>query len=187
VRHLEPTDLPVREDPDHVSTTPDEIKYLLDSARLYFPDFPERYDSTTIGARPILGQAGSEKLLSRDYQVFDHERRDGVKGFLTIGGGKMSDFRVMAEAATNLACYKLGVSAPCRTQDEKLDGGPAGESTGFALPWRPVRRFLRHHPRLRELHALAYLGGAFARHILRKATGASNAADAAAFRAHYKD
>ncbi len=163
-----PTDIAAPEDPDKVSTHPDEIKYLLDSVRRSLPDFPERYDATVVGARPILGQAGSEKLLSREFEVFDHERRDGVPGLVTIGGGKMSDFRVMAEAAADAACDKLGRGKPCRTFLETLDGGPVGEIRSYPKPWRPLKKFLRRHPRLRELHALAYLGGAFARHWARR-------------------
>jgi glycerol-3-phosphate dehydrogenase len=170
-----PTDIAAPEDPDTVATHPDEIKYLLDSVRRSLPDFPTRYDRTIVGARPILGQAGSEKLLSREYEVFDHERRDGVPGLVTIGGGKMSDFRVMAEAAADAACAKLGRREACRTYLETLAGGPVGEIRSFPKPWKPLKRFLRAHPRLRELHALAYLGAGLARHVARRALDGSNA------------
>lgn len=176
-----PTDLPAPDDPDQVAAGDDEIAYLLASAKRYFPDFPERYDSTIVGSRPILGQAGSEKLLSREYEAFDHEARDGVRGFVTIGGGKMSDFRVMGEAAAGLACRKLGVQAECRTFRETLEGGPVGEIPPHPEPSKALKRFLRRHPRLRELHALGHLGASFARHFLRR----RDWADAAAFRARY--
>jgi glycerol-3-phosphate dehydrogenase len=180
-----PTDLPAPEDPDLVQTTPEEIRYLLASVRLYLKDFPERYDSISIGARPILGQAGSEKLLSREYEVFDHLRRDGVEGLLTIGGGKMSDFRVMAEAVTNLSCHRLKNRTPCRTYRETLEGEAVGEIPSFPQPWKPLRRFLRHHPHLRELHALSYLGVAFLRHLSRKALDSKPLADAEILKAYY--
>lgn len=180
-----PTDLPAPEDPDQVSTAPDEVEYLLASVRRYLKDFPGRFDSTIVGARPILGQSGSEKLLSREYEVFDHARRDGVEGLLTIGGGKMSDFRVMAEAAAGAACEKLGRLEPCRTHRETLFGEPLGESPSFPRPWRPVKRFLRHHPRLRELHALGYLGLAFARHLARRALSGNSLAGAEQLKSYY--
>lgn len=180
-----PTDLAAPEDPDKIATTPDEIAYLLKSVGRYLPAFPERYDSTIVGARPILGQRGDERLLSREYEVFDHASRDGVEGLLTIGGGKMSDFRVMAEAATTLACRKLGRAAQCRTFRETLDGKPVGEIPSFPRPWRPVKRFLRHHPHLRALHALAYLGAAFAGHVVRKALGQNGTLDAQSLKTYY--
>jgi glycerol-3-phosphate dehydrogenase len=166
-----PTDIAAPGDPDGVTTHPDEIKYLLSSVRRFLPDFPERYDATIVGARPILGQAGSEKLLSREYEVFDHEARDRVSGFVSIGGGKMSDFRVMGEAAADAVCRKLGKSAACRTYLETLEGKPVGDIPAFPKPWKPMKRFLRNHPRLRELHALAYLGAAFARHAAVRLLG----------------
>ncbi len=182
---LGPTDLPAPEDPDQARTSPEEIGYLLNSVKLYLKDFPERFDSTILGTRPILKQRGSEKLLSRDYQVFDHGKKDGLEGLLTIGGGKMSDFRVMAEAVTNLACSKLGASTPCRTHLETLSGEPVGEIPEFSRPWRPLRRFLRRHPHLRELHALAYLGADFLRHMARKAFRANRTATAEEFEEYY--
>lgn len=169
-----PTDLPAPEDPDAVKTTPDEVAYLLASVRRYLPAFPERFAETTIGARPILGQAGSEKLLSREYEVFDHGTRDNLQGLLTIGGGKMSDFRVMAEAVTDLACAKLNHPALCTTFRETLAGEPVTDIPQFAQARPGLKRFLRRHPRLREWHAMGHLGVAFARHLARRAAGAGS-------------
>ncbi|MEK7857999.1 MAG: FAD-dependent oxidoreductase [Elusimicrobiota bacterium] len=180
-----PTDLAAPEDPDEVRSSPEELRYLLDSVKLYLPSFPQRYDATIVGARPILGQAGSEKLLSREFEVFDHGSRDGLEGFLTIGGGKMSDFRVMAESVTSLACRKLGVPNYCRTHLETLEGQPVGEIPSFPRPSKPLKNFLRRHPRLRELHALAYLGGALGRHLARKAAGGAPVTGAEALKAHF--
>lgn len=180
-----PTDLRAPQDPDQVSTSLEEIRYLLDSAKRFLPDLPEKYDRTIVGSRPILGQAGSEKLLSREYEVFDHETRDKIPGLLTIGGGKMSDFRVMAETVTTLACRKLGISAECRTYRETLAGEPVGEIPDFPRPWRPLKNFLRNHPRLRELHALAYLGAALVRHGALRVQGKTPFADAQSLRNHF--
>jgi glycerol-3-phosphate dehydrogenase len=180
-----PTDLAAPEDPDQVATTEDEVRYLLASVKRYLPAFPDRYDATTIGARPILGQAGSEKLLSREYEVFDHGRRDQLEGLLTIGGGKMSDFRVMAETVTNLACLKLKQPHACPTFKETLDGKPVGEIPSFPKPAPALKKFLRSHPRLRELHALGHLGVAFAGHFARRAFDSNGHATAEQLRAYY--
>src|SRR5262249_16114478 len=141
----------------------EEIDYLLRSTRIYFPDFPKDYDATAVGARPILGQAGAEKLLSREYEVIDHERH-GAPGFLTIGGGKMSDFRVMAEAVGDVACRKPGVEGLCSTQAETLDGQPLDKGASPVPPSAPLKQFLRKHPRLREAHAWGYLAAAYLKH-----------------------
>lgn len=180
-----PTDLPGPDDPDATRTTDDEVGYLTRSVKRYFPAWPERHDATVVGARPILGQPGGEKLLSRDFEVFDHETRDGLPGLLTIGGGKMSDYRVMAEKAVDLACRKLGRDGPCRTAELALDGSPVRDIPDFAPPSPELKRFLRTKPRLRELHALAHLGAGLASHLARRAAGLCPAEGEHAFRARY--
>jgi len=180
-----PTDIPGPDDPDATRTTADEIDYLSRSVRLYFPDWPAGPDSTIVGSRPILGQPGAEKLLSRDFEVFDHEERDGIAGLLTIGGGKMSDYRVMAEAAVDAACLKLGVKTRSITSTLTLDGRPVGEIPSWTPPSAELKDFLKTRPYLREAHALAYLGAAFAKHLARRAGGLCPISDAEEFRRRY--
>lgn len=180
-----PTDLPGPLDPDLTRTTDEEIGYLTRSVRRYFASWPERHDATIVGSRPILGQPGAEKLLSRDFEVFDHEARDGVAGFLTIGGGKMSDYRVMAETAVDAACRKLGAGGPCRTHLLTLDGKPVSEIPNWPRPSPGLKKFLRTKPLLRELHALSYLGAGMACHLARRAVGLTPIGDENEFRRRY--
>ncbi|MDX6770065.1 MAG: FAD-dependent oxidoreductase [Elusimicrobiota bacterium] len=180
-----PTDLPGPEDPDAVRTGEDEIGYLTRSVKRYFPRWPERHARTIVGSRPIIGQPGGEKLLSRDFEIFDHKDREGLDGFITVGGGKMSDYRVMAEAAVDAACRKLGVDAACSTHLTTLSGAPVGEIPAWPHPDPALKRFLRGQPRLRELHALAYLGADLARHVGRRLSGAAAPQDYDAFARRY--
>ncbi len=180
-----PTDMPGPDDPDTTRTSAEEVAYLTRSVRRYFKSWPERHDSTIVGSRPILGQPGAEKRLSRDFEVFDHEARDGVPGLLTIGGGKMSDYRVMAEAVVDAACLKLGSSAPCRTHLLTLDGKPVGDIPDWPHPNPKLKTFLRAKPLLRELHALSYLGAGMASHLARRAAGLTPIGDEAEFRRRY--
>ncbi|MBI5630982.1 MAG: FAD-dependent oxidoreductase [Elusimicrobia bacterium] len=163
-----PTDIPAPDDPDAARSSKEEVQYLLASVKRYFPNFPQAYDALTLGIRPILGQAGDEKLLSREFEVFDHARRDAVAGLLTIGGGKMSDFRLMAEATTDEACRLLGRQEPCRTHEETLEGAPIHDIPHYHLPYAGLKAFLKKHPRLRHLHALSHLGLAYAKHWSRR-------------------
>ncbi|MBI5200190.1 MAG: FAD-dependent oxidoreductase [Elusimicrobia bacterium] len=181
-----PTDIPFNGDPDELKPTEDEVAYLYRSAKRYLP-LPERRTGTVIGARPILGQAGSEKLLSREYEVVDHEARDRVSGFITIAGGKLSDFRLMAQDAGDLSSRKLGKGGPCRTHLERFDGSSVGEIPYYAPPPRALKKFLRRHPRLRELHALGHLGWQFAGHFGRKALGGCPSATLDDFKKNYGD
>jgi len=162
-----PTDIATDEDPGNLRSSSEEIQYLLRAVTNSIPDFPQNYDSTIVGARPILAQKGNEKLLSRGFEVLDHATRDGIEGFITIGGGKMSDFRLMAEETANLACAKLGLKMPCRTAIETLDGETIS-SPHFQRPDSPLEGLLKSQPQLREFHAWIYLAFAFLRHLVSR-------------------
>ena len=49
--------------------------------------------------------------------------RDGVKGLISIVGGKWTTYRLMAAEATDAVAAKLGVTAECRTHIERLEAG----------------------------------------------------------------
>ncbi len=182
-----PTDLAFGGEPDELHPEDEELRYLFDSARRYLKLLPQRFDRAIVGVRPILGQAGDEKLLSREYELFDHSLRDGVEGFMTLAGGKLSDFRLMAQEAADAACLRLGKEAQCSTHRLTLDGGSVEESAAWPRPWPPMKRFLRRHPRLRELHALGFLGAGAARHWLRRAAGGRRLATVEEYQKHYAD
>jgi glycerol-3-phosphate dehydrogenase len=75
------------------------------------------------GVRPLYNageSAGITKNLdshswTRDFTVLNHESRDGVSGLISIVGGKLTSFRLMAEKTADAVCQALGNSEPCRT------------------------------------------------------------------------
>lgn len=68
------------------------------------------------GARPRdAGQDGDPHAWSRDFTVLDHGSRDGLAGLVSIVGGKLTSFRLMAEKTADEVCRILGSTAPCRT------------------------------------------------------------------------
>ncbi|MBI4056267.1 MAG: glycerol-3-phosphate dehydrogenase/oxidase [Elusimicrobia bacterium] len=162
-----PTDIPCHENPDRLRPDPDEIRYLIQSTQKYLK-LPEDFQNTLCGARPIIDKTGNEKLLSREYEIFDHEALEGLKGAITIAGGKMSSYRMMAEDLVDLLCRKLGKSASCTTYRKTLPGEEIRDIPQVSLPNPLLKNFLMNHPRLREIHALAYLGAGFVKHILTR-------------------
>lgn len=181
-----PTDLPGPADPDETVSAPEEASWILASVRSYFDRFPEDYSRVLVGSRPILDVTGNEKLLSRGFEVLDHQTRDGIAGLITIGGGKMSDFRLMAEAASDLAACKLGVKAPCTTHLETLSGEPVPPVEAHLPPSKDLQEFLKKRPRLRELHALAHLGWSLLGHWARRLGRGPALSDAGALAAHFR-
>ena len=76
------------------------------------------------GIRPLVASDDdpSGRSVSRGIVLLDHARRDGLEGFITITGGKLMTYRLMAEWATDALCRKLGNTVPCTTTDTPLPG-----------------------------------------------------------------
>lgn len=112
-------------DLDDIPVTQDEIEYLLEGMEHSYPEIRQaRVISSTRGVRPTLYRTDVyEDDLSRDHRVFDHEREEGLKGFLSIAGGKLAAYRQMAEEATDLIVKKLDVQSTCTTHLVPLPGG----------------------------------------------------------------
>ncbi len=115
-------------DEDDVRPDPQEVEYLLTSYETVLPDIRKaRIIRVMAGLRPTLYQYGvTEDKVTRDFEVWDHEDRDGVAGFLTVAGGKMTIARIMGEKTADAVAARLGLSgegARCRTAEFPLPGG----------------------------------------------------------------
>ncbi len=110
-------------DLDSVEVRRDEVDYLLQGFERVFPAIRKfRPVRTTTGVRPTLFKwRRYEDELSRRYRIFDHAA-DGVGGFVTIAGGKLSMYRLMAEETSDAVCRKLGHQSPCVTATRPLPG-----------------------------------------------------------------
>lgn len=66
------------------------------------------------GVRPLVASDDdpSGRNVSRGIVLLDHAERDGLDGFITITGGKLMTYRLMAEWATDAVCRKLGNTRP---------------------------------------------------------------------------
>jgi len=76
------------------------------------------------GVRPLVAADDDPtgRSISRGIVLLDHQERDGLSGFITITGGKLMTYRLMAEEATDLICKKLAVDKQCETADKPLPG-----------------------------------------------------------------
>lgn len=66
-------------------------------------------------------QGSDARRWSRGFRVLDHAESHSVEGILTVVGGKLATFRLMAEKASDMVCRGLGVRTVCRTADITLD------------------------------------------------------------------
>lgn len=110
-------------DLDSVDVLEEEVDYLLQAFERVFPAIRQfRPVRTTAGVRPTLYKwRPYEDSLSRRYEVIDHQSQ-GVDGFVTIAGGKLSMYRLMAEETSDVVCRKLGHQARCTTATTPLPG-----------------------------------------------------------------
>lgn len=113
----------VTDDPDHLAVPADHVEAMLREGSAMIPALRgAEVRATWSAARPLIGARGasSGRELSRTFKCFDHEIEDGVAGFVTIGGGKGTTLRAMAEATANVVCRKLGVDRQCTTRQVEL-------------------------------------------------------------------
>ncbi len=145
-------------DLDEIPVLEDEVKYLLDGVRSIFPSIDRhRIIDTTVGCRPTLSERGKyESDLSRDHAIFDHAD-EGVPNFISLGGGKLAAYRLMAEETVDLICEQLGVDESCRTHLEPLPGGRDYDLSEAAFtemgldPYAARRILYRHGSRAEEV------------------------------------
>lgn len=113
------------EEVDDLETTPEEVDILLREGEKLAPSLAyTRILRAYSGVRPLVASDTDPtgRSVSRGIVCLDHESRDGLEGFITITGGKLMTYRLMAEMATDLVCEKLGVEKPCETATRNLPG-----------------------------------------------------------------
>lgn len=117
-------------DPGNLDIYRSEIDYLMEAINRIIPASRfARIIRTFAGVRPTayaLGKTADE--LPREHQIIDHERKDGVGGFITMLGGKLATYRLMAEELTDLISARFKIKEKCSTHMLPLPG--AEESVG---------------------------------------------------------
>lgn len=138
---------------DNMIITPDEVDILLREGEKLAPQLAQtRILRAYAGVRPLVASDDdpSGRTVSRGIVLLDHAKRDGMEGFITITGGKLMTYRLMAEWATDLVCKKLGIDAVCRTAEIPLPGSTENR--------REVDRKLRNKPLAQRRSTIARHG-----------------------------
>ena len=111
------------DDLDDVRISTPEIKYLLAIINLYFRTSVMHSEviHTFAGVRPLIEELGeSATKVSRDYQL----KLDKLpQPLLTIYGGKITTYRLLAEEAVNQLAHLFPDCGPAWTRSAKLPGG----------------------------------------------------------------
>jgi glycerol-3-phosphate dehydrogenase len=120
------------DDPDDHTVLQDEVDAMLADGERLVPGFKEaRALRVWTGVRPLFEDrkegSGATRDVTRAHALLDHLERDGVSGFLTITGGKLTTYRLMAEETVNAVCHQLAEHRECTTASERLPGSEDGE------------------------------------------------------------
>lgn len=110
---------------DNMVVTPEEVDILFREGEKLAPSLRHtRVLRAYAGVRPLVATDDdpSGRNVSRGIVLLDHQERDGLEGFITITGGKLMTYRLMAEWATDLVCKKLGKTERCTTHERPLPG-----------------------------------------------------------------
>jgi glycerol-3-phosphate dehydrogenase len=107
-------------DLDHVPSTSEEVRYLVQGAARVFPSIREaRATGTYVGVRPTLyGFGVMEDALSREHAIIDHAA-DGAPGMYSMIGGKLASYRQFSQEMADA----IAPSVPCTTHQKWLPGG----------------------------------------------------------------
>ena len=122
------------EECDDMKVTRREVEILLTEGSKLVPSLAStRIIRDYAGVRPLVADDSdpSGRNVSRGIVLLDHSKRDGIRGFISITGGKLTTYRLMAEMTTDLICRKLGLEKPCETAIKPL---PGSEKEAERLP-----------------------------------------------------
>ncbi|MCU0563724.1 MAG: anaerobic glycerol-3-phosphate dehydrogenase subunit A [Desulfobacterales bacterium] len=130
---------------DRIVPTVEESDYIVDTAKAMIPALATtRYIRAYAGVRPLAGapESAHDRSVSRGFELRDHGP-DGVGNFVSIIGGKLTTYRLMAEKTADLVCEHVGVDRPCLTRTRPLKAFAANRWTAAGLSprlWMEARR-----------------------------------------------
>ena len=113
------------DNPDFLVIRNSEVQQMLDSGEDLVPGFRKaRAVHAWAGARPLVKDsrvdASDTRHMSRGMSIIDHSTRDGVKGFFTIAGGKLTTYRLMAKNIVDALLEQLDEFVECTTDTEAV-------------------------------------------------------------------
>ena len=110
--------------PDEIHPEIHEVDRIIDEGAAMVPALAStRYIRAYCGVRPLISASdeGDDRSVSRGYALIDHAEDDpGIENFISISGGKLTTYRLMAEKTADRVCRRLGICLPCRTRSDPL-------------------------------------------------------------------
>jgi glycerol-3-phosphate dehydrogenase len=119
--------------PDVPQPTPEEISFLLDTVNtaLDVALRPADVTGAYAGLRPLIDTGGGRTAdVSREHAIVE-----SAAGVISVIGGKLTEYRFMAEDVLDRAIALRGLTAtPCRTRNLPLVGAPSNPVATLRSP-----------------------------------------------------
>lgn len=101
--------------PDDCRATMEEVKVIMREAAKMVPSLGgARAVRAYAGIRPLPAESDEGRDISRTFKLIDHSQ-EGVENMISIIGGKLTTYRLMAEKVSDAVMSKLGRKGGCRT------------------------------------------------------------------------
>ncbi len=127
-----------------IGPTIEEMDLMVNEGAAMLPVLEKaRYIRAYAGVRPLVSSEcdADDRCIARGFALLDHSLQ-GVDNFLTITGGKLTTYRLMAERTADLVCQRLGVASPCLTRVEPL---PSTQTVKWAEPGLGPKLWLKNN------------------------------------------
>ena len=111
------------DNPEDNEASREEVLALLEEGTVLIPNLKEmRLIRAFAGVRPLYQPDGGEvgRDATRDFSLIDHQAITGLEGMISVVGGKLTTYRLMAKAAVDKVAPLLGNDKPCTTHQEKI-------------------------------------------------------------------
>lgn len=122
ITYIGTTDTEFSEDKNSPKATREDVQYLIDATNKMFPNAELKFldiISSWSGIRPLIHEDGKNTSeISRKDELFISK-----SGLITIAGGKLTGYRLMAKKVVDLISKQLNINHKCTTQNIKISGG----------------------------------------------------------------
>ena len=120
--YLGTTDTNYKGDTQRPEVSLKDVNYILSATNNMFPEVKLSSDdviSSWAGLRPLIHEDGKDpSAISRTDELFESET-----GLITIAGGKLTGYRLMAKKVLRFICDKKKIRRKCKTRRIRLSGG----------------------------------------------------------------
>ncbi len=120
--YLGTTDTNYKGDTQRPEVSLEDVNYILSATNNMFPEVKLSSDdviSSWAGLRPLIHEDGKDpSAISRTDELFESET-----GLITIAGGKLTGYRLMAKKVLRFICDKKKIRRKCKTRRIQLSGG----------------------------------------------------------------